>query len=116
MGEEKVRTVVGEAPLPPAIPPPSPSVSGLGSLPLTRVATPMVPRLGPRSFFFSCQTETSGRGAQFDSPFPRPSRGEFGAFQGPCTASHGGNLLGAATENRSTRRLSFKPTACHVNE
>lgn len=51
MGEEKVRTVVGEAPLPPAIPPPSPSVSGLGSLPLTRVATPMVPRLGPRAFF-----------------------------------------------------------------
>eukprot|EP00435_Cladocopium_sp_Y103_P073065 s548_g42.t1 len=40
--QEKIRTTEAPPPPPPYIPPPSPSVSGLGSLPLTRVATPLV--------------------------------------------------------------------------
>jgi len=39
--QEKIRTTEAPPPPPPYIPPPSPSVSGLGSLPLTRVATPL---------------------------------------------------------------------------
>jgi len=48
--QEKIRTTEAPPPPPPYIPPPSPSVSGLGSLPLTRVATPLGSDAGSSQF------------------------------------------------------------------